>query len=84
VYLPEMIWCNILVPKFELMTFLGIKEGTKGYLFMRTKSIVEFTATTALFDEKLFSRCPNSKRPENTPVKKIQGDPAELTACDIP
>ena len=66
------------------MTFLGIKESTKGYLFMRTESVVEFTTTTALFDKKLFSRCLNSKQPEHTSIKEIQEDLAESTVCNTP
>ena len=84
VYLPETIQYNTLTHKSELMTFLGIKESTKGYLFMRTESVVEFTTTTALFDKKLFSRCLNSKQPEHTSIKEIQEDLAESTVCNAP
>ena len=48
VFLPEV---NKLVPKSELMTFIGFTDGIKGYLFMRSPNNVVFTTIKALFDE---------------------------------
>jgi len=70
VYLPENICQNSLVPKFELMVFLGVKEETKEYLFMRIENIVEFTATMTLFDKELFSRYPDLKQQNYTCMNK--------------
>jgi len=57
VYLPNVIRKNSLSPKSELMVFIGITEGIKGYKFMRQANNTEFTATTALFDETMFPKC---------------------------
>src|SRR5258708_4006075 len=43
------------------MIYLGNKEGVKGFLFMRLPNNVLFTGGTALFDEKLFLKCPDGK-----------------------
>jgi hypothetical protein len=59
---------NNLSPRSELMTFIGIIEGTKGYIFMRSPNNVIFTAIQALFDEKLFPKCPTMRRLGYTPV----------------
>jgi hypothetical protein len=45
---------NNLNPRSELMTFIGLSEGTKGYIFMRSPNNNVFTAIQALFDETLF------------------------------
>ena len=58
VFLPEEVRVNTLVPKLELMTFIGFAEGIKGYLFMRSPDNVVFTAVKALFDETMFPKCP--------------------------
>ena len=50
------------------MTFIGLSEGTKGYIFMRSPNNIIFTAIQALFDEMLFPKCPNMHRPGFTPV----------------
>ena len=50
------------------MIFIGLFEGTKGYIFMRSPNNVIFTAIQALFDEMLFPKCPNMRRPGYTPV----------------
>ena len=44
VFLPEEVRVNKLVPKSELMTFIGFADGIKGYLFMRSPNNVVFTA----------------------------------------
>jgi hypothetical protein len=39
VFLPEDVQSNNLSPRSELMIFIGIAEGTKGYIFMRMLSL---------------------------------------------
>jgi hypothetical protein len=50
------------------MTFIGLIEGTKGYIFMRSPNNIVFTAIQALFDETLFLKCPNMHHLGYTPV----------------
>ena len=50
------------------MTFTGLSEETKGYIFMRSSNNIVFTAIQALFDEMLFPKCPNMHRLGFTPV----------------
>ena len=57
------------------MTFIGLSEGTKGYIFMRSPNNIVFTAIQALFDETLFPKCPNMHRPGFTPVGLPPADP---------
>jgi hypothetical protein len=59
---------NNLSPRSELMTFIGIVEGTKGYIFMRGPNNVVFTAIQALFDKTLFPKCLTMHRLGYTPV----------------
>jgi hypothetical protein len=59
---------NNLSPRSELMTFIGIVEGTKGYIFMRSPNNVILTAVQALFDESLFPKCPTMHHLGYTPV----------------
>jgi hypothetical protein len=68
VFLPEDVQSNNLSPRSELMTFIGLVKGTKGYIFMRSPNNVIFTAIQALFDETLFLKCPNMYCPGYTPV----------------
>ena len=68
VFLPEDVQSNNLSPRSELMTFIGLSEGTKGYIFMRSPNNIVFTAIQALFDETLFPKCPNMRRLGYTPV----------------
>ena len=56
------------------MTFIGLSEGTKGYIFMRSPNNIIFTAIQALFDEMLFLKCPNMHCPGYTPVGLTPGD----------
>src|ERR1700694_5278933 len=87
VFLPNDVRANKLSPKSELMIFLGYKNGVKGYLFMRLPNNVLFTGATALFDEKLFPKCPEgrlrgfipvgenpSEDPEEVPISLDDGD----------
>jgi hypothetical protein len=50
------------------MTFIGLVEGTKGYIFMRSPNNNVFTTIQALFDETLFPKCPTMHCPGYTPV----------------
>jgi hypothetical protein len=50
------------------MTFIGLAEGTKGYIFMRSPNNVVFTAIQALFDKTLFPKCPTMHYLGYTPV----------------
>jgi hypothetical protein len=59
---------NNLSPRSELMTFLGLVEGTKGYIFMRSSNNNVFTAIQALFDKTLFLKCPTMCHLDYTPV----------------
>jgi hypothetical protein len=59
---------NNLSFRSELMTFIGLVEGIKGYIFMRSPNNNIFTAIQALFDETLFLKCPNMHRLGYTPV----------------
>jgi hypothetical protein len=64
----EDVRSNNLSPRSELMTFIGLVEGNKGYILMRSPNNVVFTAIQALFDETLFPKCPNMHHPSYTPV----------------
>jgi Reverse transcriptase (RNA-dependent DNA polymerase) len=68
VFLPEDVRSNNLSPRSEMMTFIGLVEGTKGYIFMRSSNNIIFTAIQALFDKTLFLKCPNMHRLGYTPV----------------
>jgi hypothetical protein len=59
---------NNLSPRSELMTSIGLSEGTKGYIFMRSLNNNIFTAIQALFDKTLFLKCPHMRHPGYTPV----------------
>jgi hypothetical protein len=74
VFLPEDMQSNNLSPRSELMTFIGLIEGTKGYIFMKSPNNVVFTAIQALFDKTLFPKCPNMRRPGYTPVNLSPDD----------
>ena len=56
VYLPREKRANKLAPRAELMTYLGVPEGVKGYLFMRPNNTL-FNAGTAQFIENMFPKC---------------------------
>ena len=71
IFLPEDTHTNNLSPRSELMTFIGLSEGTKGYIFMRSPNNIIFTAIQALFDETLFPKCPNMCWLGYTPVGLI-------------
>ena len=73
VFLPEEVRTNKLAPKSELMTFIGYADGVKGYLFMRSTNYV-FTAVKALFNENIFPRCPDGKRPNFESIRPPPGN----------
>ncbi|KAJ8475068.1 hypothetical protein ONZ45_g15738 [Pleurotus djamor] len=64
VYLPDAVRPNKLSPKAELMCFIGLTEGIKGYKFMRLHNNTVFHETKALFDETLLPKCPKSDCPD--------------------
>jgi hypothetical protein len=68
VFLPEDVRSNNLSPRSKLMTFIGLSEGTKGYIFMRSPNNNVFTTIQALFDETLFPKCPTMRHLGYTPV----------------
>jgi hypothetical protein len=70
VYLPQDVRKDKLAPKLEVMVYLGVAEGIKGHRFMRTTNNQLFTATTALFDEKLFPKCKTSAPKPITQVRE--------------
>jgi hypothetical protein len=78
VFLPEDVQSNNLSPRSELMTFIGLSEGTKCYIFMRSPNNNVFTAIQALFDETLFPRCPTMHclgyTPVGLPPDDLQGE----------
>ncbi|KAL1684784.1 hypothetical protein GGG16DRAFT_67647 [Schizophyllum commune] len=49
------------------MMYLGMSDGVKGFLFMRSNTAL-FVGTQATFDEALFPRCPDSTRRQHVPV----------------
>jgi hypothetical protein len=61
VFLPEDVRSNNLSPRLELMTFIGLSEETRGYIFMRSPNNNVFTAIQALLDEMLFPKCPTMR-----------------------
>ncbi|EEB89025.1 hypothetical protein MPER_12933 [Moniliophthora perniciosa FA553] len=83
VFVPEERRVNKLSPKSELMIFIGYQDGMKGYVFMRPSNNSIVKATTALFDETLFPKCPESQRRGFTPVGEIpNGTPPNIPSED--
>jgi hypothetical protein len=78
VFLPQDVQSNNLSRRSELMIFIGIVEGTTGYIFMRSPNNVIFTAIQALFDETLFPKCPTMHclgyTPMGLPPDDLQGE----------
>jgi hypothetical protein len=44
-----------------MMTFIGFKDGTKGYMFMQSTNQI-FLATTATFNKMYYPCCPDSQK----------------------
>jgi hypothetical protein len=69
---------NNLSPRSELMTFIRLSEGTKGYIFMRSPNNNVLTTIQALFDKTLFPKCPNMRclgyTPVGLPLDDLQGE----------
>jgi hypothetical protein len=69
---------NNLSPRSELMTLIGVSEGTKGYIFMRSPNNNIFTAIQALFNKTLFPKCPTMRClgyiPVGLPPDDLQGE----------
>ncbi|KAF8824317.1 hypothetical protein HHX47_DHR8000004 [Lentinula edodes] len=76
VYLHEEIRTNKQSPRSELMTYLGVSDGGHGNIYMRSNNAM-FTATHAVFDEKLFPRCKSSERHRSTRLPDRNPDPKD-------
>lgn len=77
VHIAAKIRANKLAPKSELMTYIGVPSGERGFRFMRSNNTV-FVAAHAIFDEHSFPRCPDFKKrarlPEKASTKKSPTD----------
>ena len=60
-----------MAPKAELMIFLGMHSGGKGYIFMRRPNNIIFSAAHATFDKSLFPRCPKRTLQNNTRLQEV-------------
>ena len=83
VFLLEEVCTNKLNPKSKLMLFIGYPTGTKGYLFIPNN--VLYTAVQALFDEKLYPKCPDMCRPGFTPLMPpvgFEGESSNISPDD--
>ena len=78
VFLSPEIRKDKMSPKSELMTFLGMVPGHKGWLFMCRPRNILFTAAHAIFDEALYPSCPKSVRPD---VSHINASIPEQRDC---
>ncbi|EPQ53415.1 hypothetical protein GLOTRDRAFT_130754 [Gloeophyllum trabeum ATCC 11539] len=78
VYLPKETRPNKLSPKAELMTYIGVADGSHGFKFMRTNNSV-VTQPTALLDEAMFPKCSNTKRRAST---RLQSAPKPENSDD--
>jgi hypothetical protein len=56
VYLPLEMHKDKLIPKSELMIYLGVAEGIKVYCFICQNGHL-FYAAQALFNEEVFPKC---------------------------
>ena len=61
VHLPPAVRTNKLSPKSELMVYIGVAPGGHGFRFMRSPNNVIFTLAHALFNEKMFPKCPTNQ-----------------------
>ncbi len=62
VFLPPKICKNKLLPKSELMIYLGVGAGNHNHKFMCLPNNVIFTAAQVLFDKSLFPKCSHDKK----------------------
>ena len=70
VYILEEKRKNKLAPRSELMTYIGVESGVKGYYFMQ-KSGAMFLGATATFDKTLFPYCKSAKTPALTELSEL-------------
>ena len=74
VYILDDVRVNKLALRAEVMIFLGYTSGMKGFKFMRKPNNVIFHGVTAMFDEHMFSSCPDKA----VVVHRINHDPPPL------
>jgi len=60
-----------MAPKAELMVFLGMHSGGKGYIFMHGPNNIVFSAAHATFDKCMFPRCPKKMLQNNTRLQEV-------------
>ena len=70
VYILEEKRKNKLAPRSELMTYIGVESGVKGYYFMQ-KSGAMFLGATATFDKTLFPYCKSARTPALTELSEL-------------
>jgi len=70
IFIPAEIRNNKLAPKAELMIFLGMYSGGKGYIFMRGPNNIVFSAAHATFNKSMFPRCPKNAPQNNTQLQE--------------
>ena len=83
VFIPLTRRPNKLSPKSELMVYLGITEGMKGYRFMHNGNVI-FHAAQALFDEELFPKCKTQTKRLTTRVDQPRSNQLPLNNEDVP
>ena len=76
VYLPAETRASKLIPKSEMMTYLGNAKGASGFTFMRSPNNVLFHAAQCIFDEDLFLKC--QTRPHQ-PLTQLHSDAPHKT-----
>jgi len=86
-YLPSEVHANKLIPRSELMIFIGYENNS--YRFIRhTQENVIFRSTQAIFDEEHFPRYPSSHPREQTPpgrlIPEIELSAPEPSGIDEP
>ena len=58
IFIPKEVRENKMAPRSEMMVYLGMHPGGKGWIFMRIPNNTVFFAAQATFDELFFPRCP--------------------------
>ena len=66
IFIPKEVRENKMAPRSEMMVYLGVHPGGKGWIFMHTLSNTVFSAAQATFDESFFLKCPISIVRRNT------------------
>ena len=72
----EQTSLQCLAPRSELMTYIGVQEGVKGYRFMRPNGAM-FLGATATFDETFFPHCKGAVTPLTTEFDQLPPDVEE-------